>query len=168
MSQPFNHLKVIDLSNSTHFAEFEDFTVGPNLEKLILVCCFSLSEIHPSIKHLKRLIRLDLSECTSLIKLPKEINGLSSLQTLELGSCYALGKLPDSLRRLKSLRELDICGSGIKCLPQSIFLLENIELISCGRGGNQMIGSAIRENIISHRTIGKCYLPGTFRSGLLG
>ena len=168
MSQPFYNLKVIDLSDSTYFTEFKDFTVVPNLEELILYNCFSLSEIHPSIKHLKKLIRLDLSFCSSLKKLPEEINGLSSLQTLELSGCYALEKLPDSLVGLKSLRELDIYYSGIKCLPQSIFLLENIELIYRDRFGNQMIESAIKENIISHRTIGKCCLPGTFRSGLHG
>ena len=117
MSQPFDNLKVIDLSYSASFTGFEDFTVVPNLEELILVCCFGLSEIHPSIKHLKRLILLNLDFCTSLEKLPEEINGMTSLQTLKLSGCFKLKKLPDNLEQLKNLTNLDKVGSGITQLP---------------------------------------------------
>lgn len=157
--QPFNNLKVIDINCSEYFNKFEDFTAVPNLEKLILECCTSLSEIHPSIKVLKKLILLSLRFCIKLKRLPKEINGLASLQILDLYGCSNICQLPDDWDHLKRLRNLDIRGTGITHLPSSIFLMKNLELLSCNR--EEMVESAIRENIIN-RTIAKCFLPGSF------
>ncbi|KAF3447700.1 hypothetical protein FNV43_RR08403 [Rhamnella rubrinervis] len=153
------HLKVIDLSFSRSFTKLEDFTIVPNLEALILNGCTKLSEIHPSIEHLKRLILLELEDCTSLDNLPEKINGLTSLQTLKLSGCCNLERLPYNLDHLKSLRNLEIKGSGIKQLPSSIFLMEKLETVSCDE---KMIQSATRENIISYRTTGKCFFPRSF------
>ncbi|KAF3449659.1 hypothetical protein FNV43_RR10390 [Rhamnella rubrinervis] len=150
------NLKVINLSNSQYFTKFDDFTVVPNLEELILSGCRKLSEIHPSIGNLKKLVLLDLEGCQSLEKLPEEINGLASLQTLKLRRCFKLEKLADNLEQLKNLRNLDIEDSGIEQLPSSIFLMENVESVS---GNEKIIGSVIRENIISYRTTGKWFSP---------
>ncbi|KAF3448851.1 hypothetical protein FNV43_RR09566 [Rhamnella rubrinervis] len=162
--EPLHKLKVIDLSFSSHFSKFEDFSVFPNLESLILVGCERLSEIHPSIKYLKKLIVLDMQLCRSLEKLPEDLNGLTSLQTLELFYCFMLRKLPDNLEQLKSLRNLNIRASGIRHLPSSIFLMENLESLSCDN--EKMIESAIRRNIISYHTIDKFFFPGSFRTSL--
>ncbi|KAF3449633.1 hypothetical protein FNV43_RR10364 [Rhamnella rubrinervis] len=158
IDMPLHHLKVIDLTPSIHYTKFEHFTVVPNLEKLILKGCWKLSEIHPSIKHLKKLILLDLS-FTSLEKLPEAINSLASLETLNLGGHYKLKKCPDNLEQLKSLRNINISESGIRHLPSSFFLIKNLESVRCDE---KMIESAIRENIISFRTTGKCFFPNWF------
>ncbi|KAF3449623.1 hypothetical protein FNV43_RR10354 [Rhamnella rubrinervis] len=85
----------------------------------------------PPLHSLRSLLNLEF--CTSLKKLPKGINDLASVQTLELVGCLKLGKLPDNLEQLKSLRNLRIEASVIKNLPSSIFLLENLESVYCGK-----------------------------------
>ncbi|KAF3439599.1 hypothetical protein FNV43_RR17877 [Rhamnella rubrinervis] len=158
--KPLYNLKVMDLSFSPSFANFEDFTVVPNLETLNLQHCVKLRKIHPSIGRLKKLISLNLDGCTSLEELPVEINGLASLRTLTLVGCFNLKNLPDNLERLKSLRNLDIKDSSIKHLPSSIFLMENVQSVSSD--DEEMIESAVRENIISYRITGKSLFPGSF------
>ena len=149
-------MKAIDLTHSHYFTKFEDYRAVPNLETLILEDCIELSEIHPSIKHLKKLILLNLGNCRSLKKLPEEINGLASLQTLIFYGCSKIEKLPDNFEQLKSLRKLDMIGTGIKYLPSSILLMENLESVDCIE---KMKESVIRENIISYRTTGMSYFP---------
>ncbi|KAF3447684.1 hypothetical protein FNV43_RR08387 [Rhamnella rubrinervis] len=137
--------------------------VVPNLQILYLCGCEKLSEIHPSIKHLKSLIKLDLKRCRSLKELPEEINGLTSLQSLNIVGCSKIEKLPDNFEKLKSLRNLEIKDSGIKHLPSSIFLMENLKSAFCEK---EMIKSAVTENIISYSTTGKCFISGWFCSSL--
>ncbi|KAF3449650.1 hypothetical protein FNV43_RR10381 [Rhamnella rubrinervis] len=157
------NLKVIDLSYSQYFTKFDDFTVVPYLEELILSGCRKLSEIHPSIGNLEKLALLDMEGCESIEKLPEEIYCLASLQTLKLCRCFKLEKLADNVEQLKSLRNLDIEYSGIKQLPSSIFLMENLESVS---GNENIIQSGVRENIISYRTASKCFSPDWFCASL--
>ncbi|KAF3449622.1 hypothetical protein FNV43_RR10353 [Rhamnella rubrinervis] len=131
--KPLYKLKVIDLSNSQFFTEFEDFKVFPNLEKLILQGCGKMSVIHPSITLLNKLVVLNLEFCTSLKKFPEGINHLASLQTLKLVGCLELKELPVNLEQLKSLRKLEIDASVIKSLPISIFHMENLQSLYYGK-----------------------------------
>ncbi|CDP19813.1 unnamed protein product [Coffea canephora] len=66
-------LKYINLSYSQKLIRTPDFTGIPNLERLILEDCSSLTEIHPSAGYLKRLQLFNLRNCTSLRSLPKQI-----------------------------------------------------------------------------------------------
>ncbi|KAF3437652.1 hypothetical protein FNV43_RR20408 [Rhamnella rubrinervis] len=125
---PLRNLKIIDLSYSEYFSNFEDFTVVPNLERLILEGCKELSEIDDSITSLEKLISRNLASCKSLKKLPKRITGMNSLEILNLNSCSALRELPEDCGRLKSLKEVDVRGSGISHLLSSIFLVENLKV----------------------------------------
>ncbi|KAF3447680.1 hypothetical protein FNV43_RR08383 [Rhamnella rubrinervis] len=134
---------------------WNNFAVVPNLQILYLLNCHKLSEIDPSIIHLKRLIILNLQFCRSLKKLPEEINCLASLQRLSITACSKIEKLPDNLEQLKNLTNLDIDRSGTKHLPSSIFFMEKLEFIRCGE---EMKKSAVRENIISYRTTSKWLL----------
>ncbi|KAF3447685.1 hypothetical protein FNV43_RR08388 [Rhamnella rubrinervis] len=159
-----NQLVQLNLRYSKIEQLWNDFAVVPNLQVLDLYGCNRLSEIHPSIERLERLIRLDLNYCTSLKKLPKEISGVTSLQHLGIRRCYRFEKLPDNLEQLKNLRYLDIYHSGIKHLPSSIFLMENLEYVDYEDEG--MIKSAVRENILSYRITGKCFISSWFCSRL--
>ncbi|KAF3437650.1 hypothetical protein FNV43_RR20406 [Rhamnella rubrinervis] len=127
-AQPLRNLKIIDLRYSEYFSNFEDFTVVPNLERLILEGWKELSQIDDSITSLEKLILLNLGYCKSLKKLPKRITGMNSLEILNLNSCSALRELPEDCGRLKSLKEVDVRGSGISHLPSSIFLVENLKV----------------------------------------
>ncbi|KAF3447864.1 hypothetical protein FNV43_RR08570 [Rhamnella rubrinervis] len=142
---------------------WNNFAVVPNLQILYLCGCEKLSEIHPSIKHLKSLIKLDLKRCRSLKEFPEEINGLTSLQSLNIVGCSKIEKLPDNFEKLRSLRNLEIKDSGIKHLPSSIFLMESLKSAFCEK---EMIKSAVTENIISYSTTGKCFISGWFCSSL--
>ncbi|KAF3447869.1 hypothetical protein FNV43_RR08575 [Rhamnella rubrinervis] len=145
----------LNLWNSNIKQLWNNFAVVPNLQILYLFNCHKLSEIDPSIEHLKRLIILNLQFCRSLKKLPEEINCLASLQRLNITACSKVEKLPDNLEQLKNLTNLDIDRSGIKHLPSSIFFMEKLEFIRCGE---EMKKSAVRENIISYRTTSKWLL----------
>ncbi|KAF3447862.1 hypothetical protein FNV43_RR08568 [Rhamnella rubrinervis] len=138
---------------------WNNFAVVPNLQILYLCGCKKLSAIHPSIKHLKSLIRLDLMLCRSLKELPEEMNGLASLQNLNIVGCSKIEKLPENFEQLKSLRNLEMKDSGIKHLPSSIFHMENLKSAFCEK---EMLKSAVTENIISYRTTGKCFISGWF------
>ena len=70
-------LKHNDLSYSKDLIMIPDVTEAPNLEKLILKDCTSLSKIHPSLGNLKKLISLDLNGCVCLESLPCKISSES-------------------------------------------------------------------------------------------
>nr|XP_048336975.1 disease resistance protein RPV1-like [Ziziphus jujuba var. spinosa] len=122
--KPLNNLKTIDISYSTNLRKFEDFGVVPNLEKLILVACVNLSEIHPSITLLERLTILNLKACNSLQNLPTSIGGLKSLNVLNLEGCVSLTDLPQDLGMATYLEQLILedCRNLVEIPPPSDFL----------------------------------------------
>nr|XP_048336979.1 disease resistance protein RPV1-like [Ziziphus jujuba var. spinosa] len=146
--KPLNNLKTIDISYSTNLRKFEDFGVVPNLEKLILVACVNLSEIHPSITLLERLTILNLKACNSLQNLPTSIGGLKVSQC-----CVSLTNLPEDLGLLNSLEELNLRGISVedRDLPSSIALLENLKTLSCcgGRQWNNMMNIIVGKGLSS-------------------
>ena len=75
-------LKHIDLNDSKDLIMTPDVTEAPNLEKLILKGCTSLSKIHTSLEDHKKLILLNLDGCLCLERLPYMI----SLESLEIFS----------------------------------------------------------------------------------
>ncbi|KAI9070445.1 hypothetical protein K1719_047590, partial [Acacia pycnantha] len=64
-------LKILNLSYSSYLVRTPDFSKLPNLEKLILKDCRSLSKIHDSIEFLDKLLLLDLENCIGFQSLPK-------------------------------------------------------------------------------------------------
>jgi len=102
----------------------------PNLERLNLEGCESLSEIHPSLEVLKKLILLSLKGCRNLLSLPSGICGLTSLRVLNLSGCSQLDHLPEQLGSLVQLEELIASGAGIRKVPSSITRLKNLKFLS--------------------------------------
>ncbi|XP_031476342.1 disease resistance protein RUN1-like isoform X7 [Nymphaea colorata] len=147
------HERVLDLSCCGCLNVTSNFTMAPNLEKLILDECYMLKEVDDSIGSLKKLVFLSIRECVSLEKLPSEIYGLSSLvvfnlegcsnlvafpqfpptnsiigfpklEQLILRDCQSLEVLPD-LHKFQSLRSLHI--DGCQCLDhRRKHLFENV------------------------------------------
>ncbi|KAG6783363.1 hypothetical protein POTOM_012810 [Populus tomentosa] len=76
-------------------------------------------------KHLRylRLCQLDL------VTLPEEVSALLNLQTLILEDCLQLASLPD-LENLKHLRHLNLEGTGIERLPESLERLINLRYLN--------------------------------------
>ncbi|CAL1363340.1 unnamed protein product [Linum trigynum] len=128
----FSNLKIMNLSHSHNLTKTPDFTAMQKLERLILEDCTSLSEIHPSIGTLQKLIHLNLSGCNKITKLPigimeslqellldgtniqqlpESICSFGKLSTLSLKDCKSLHGVPKNIANLSNhLKILDISG----------------------------------------------------------
>ncbi|KAL5560846.1 hypothetical protein UlMin_037057 [Ulmus minor] len=95
----------INLSNCKCLTRTPSFSMTPNLERLTLEGCESLSEIHPSLEVLNKLVLLNLKGCKNLLSLPSGICGLTSLKVLNLSGCSHLHHLPEKLGSLVQLVE---------------------------------------------------------------
>uniref|UniRef100_A0A6N2KM17 Disease resistance protein Roq1-like winged-helix domain-containing protein n=1 Tax=Salix viminalis TaxID=40686 RepID=A0A6N2KM17_SALVM len=127
-----NKLKILNLSYSKCLVKTPNFRGLPSLERLILVECTSLVEVHQSIGNLKSLVLLNLERCYSLKSLPESMGSLKCLQTLNVTRCSQLEKLPDSLGGLESLTELFAKGTAMKQLPTSARYLKKLTKLSFG------------------------------------
>ena len=120
---------LINLSNCQYLTKTPNFNTTPNLERLILSGCKNLSEIHPSIGVLKKLVLLNLKGCESLKVLLKEMS-LESLKTLILSGCLKLNKFPEIVGKMEELTELYLDGTAIVELPVSIKHLNGLTLLN--------------------------------------
>ncbi|XP_052209309.1 disease resistance protein RUN1-like [Diospyros lotus] len=99
-------LKILDLSHSRNLFATPDFSMLPNLERLVLKNCTRLVKVNESIGLLQRLVFLNLRNCQKLKKLPKAICKLKSLETLDISGCINLEELPTELGNMDSLTVL--------------------------------------------------------------
>ncbi|MED6119776.1 hypothetical protein PIB30_014826 [Stylosanthes scabra] len=129
-------LKVLNLNHSHNLTQTPDFSYLPNLEKLLLKDCPSLSSISDTIGHLKRILLINLEDCTSLGNLPRSIYKLKSLNTLIISGCSMIDKLEEDLEQMKSLVTLIADKTAITQVPFSIVRSKSIGYVSlCGYEG---------------------------------
>ncbi|KAK4269987.1 hypothetical protein QN277_023077 [Acacia crassicarpa] len=134
--QLLKNMKILNLSHSTYLMHTPNFSKMPNLEKLILKDCPSLSMIHHSIGHLDKIHLINLKDCTSLHTLPRSIYKLQCLKTLILSGCLKIEKLEEEIEQMHSLTTLIADNTAITQAPISLARLENIGYISiCGYQG---------------------------------
>ncbi|KAB2631679.1 TMV resistance protein N-like [Pyrus ussuriensis x Pyrus communis] len=129
IKKPLEKLKIIKLSYSQSLIKTPDFSEVPNLERLILEGCTSLSDIHPSITGLKRLVLLNLKDCKSLRSLPSSIE-LKSLRIFVLSGCTKLKKFPKIVGNMEHLFKLSLDGTAIRELPSTIDHLPGLVYLS--------------------------------------
>jgi hypothetical protein len=115
-------LKILNLSYSKHLTHTPDFSKLPNLEKLIMNDCSSLSQLHHSIGDLKKILLINLKDCTSLSNLPEEVYQLASLETLILSGCSNIDQLEGDMEQMKPWTN----GTGVKEILYSIQGLKTI------------------------------------------
>ncbi|CAN6564246.1 unnamed protein product [Malus baccata var. baccata] len=132
-SKSLHNLKTLDLSNSYSLLKSPDFSQVPNLEELILLDCSSLSEIHHSIGHLKRLSLVNLKGCRKLISLPSDFYKSKSVETLLLNRCSRFIELHEDIGEMISLTTLEAHGTAIREVPPSIVGLKNLTRLSLDR-----------------------------------
>lgn len=102
-------MKILDLSHSHGLIATLDFSLCPNLEKLILIDCEGLINVHESIGNLDRLVYLNMKDCKSLRMLPKTIGMLKLLDTLILSGCSNLNNSTiEMIRSIESLKVLEL------------------------------------------------------------
>ncbi|XP_050115658.1 disease resistance protein RPV1-like isoform X2 [Malus sylvestris] len=129
-SKSLHNLKTLDLSYSCSLKKSPDFSQVPNLEELILKRCHRLSEIHPSIGHLKRLSLVNLQQCYELISLPGDFYKSKSVETLLLNYCYEFREVHEDIGEMISLRTLEAYDTAIREVPPSIVRLKNLTRLS--------------------------------------
>ncbi|XP_050115631.1 disease resistance protein RPV1-like isoform X8 [Malus sylvestris] len=132
-SKSLHNLKTLDLSHSYSLQKSPDFSQVPNLKELILKDCNSLSEIHPSIGHLKRLSLVNLRKCCELISLPRDFYKSKSVETLLLDGCWKFREVHEDIREMISLRTLEAADTAITQVPPSIVGLKNLTRLSLDR-----------------------------------
>ncbi|KAK9911049.1 hypothetical protein M0R45_034974 [Rubus argutus] len=104
-------LKSLDLSHSHGITVSTDFSACANLEKLVLVDCAGLIDVHGSIGKLKRLVCLNLKDCKNLRMLPNKVSNLKLLETLVISGCTNLNRSSvELMRSMESLKVLEMDG----------------------------------------------------------
>ncbi|CAL2241125.1 unnamed protein product [Prunus armeniaca] len=121
-------LKILDLSNSHELTETGDFSLVPNLERLILEDCVSLVDVHESIGNLEKLVYLNMKDCKNIRKLPNSSSMLKSLETLIISGCSSLKEFPVEMGKMESLKvfradEFPISRLQSTTLPCSLVVL---------------------------------------------
>ncbi|PWA88784.1 toll/interleukin-1 receptor (TIR) domain-containing protein [Artemisia annua] len=126
----------------------------PNLEILVLYRSkLRTLDFGNSICKLKHLKYLEFRSCFHLVKLPEDIGRLESLETLiltdrmllqdlpnsicnmkclnelSLRGCIRVVELPEDIGCLEGLKKLNIFGTGITRLPESIFRLRGLCIV---------------------------------------
>ncbi|CAN6688287.1 unnamed protein product [Malus baccata var. baccata] len=96
------NLKVIDLKYSSNLTEVPNLSGSPEIEHINLHSCKNLVKIPGCFQHLDKLTYLDLRDCTSLKYIPE---------------------MP------KNVEFLDLHGSGLQELPNSVWSLEKISYL---------------------------------------
>jgi len=134
--QRMEKLKILNLSHSHYLTRSPDFSNMPNLEKLVLKDCPTLSEVSPSIGNLNKIVLINLEDCISLCSLPRSIYKLKSLKTFILSGCLKIDKLEEDLEQMESLTTLIAKNTAITRVPFSMVRSKSIGYISlCGYEG---------------------------------
>ncbi|KAM1031549.1 hypothetical protein ACFX2C_035322 [Malus domestica] len=97
-----------------------------NLQVIDLRGCSNLIEV-PNLSGSLKIVEINLGRCRSLVEIPSYFQHLDKLTHLELRDCTRLGYLPEMPG---NIRYLDLRGSGIKELPESVWSNENIAYLN--------------------------------------
>ncbi|MED6149422.1 hypothetical protein PIB30_062233 [Stylosanthes scabra] len=121
-------LKSINLSFSKNLNQTPDFSEVPNLESLVLEGCTSLTIIHSSLVHLKKIVQLNLKDCKKLKALTGKME-MSSLKYLDFSGCSELKTVPEFGGCMKHLSMLSFEGTAITKLPSSLGCLVGLAVL---------------------------------------
>ncbi|KAF8036093.1 hypothetical protein BT93_C1939, partial [Corymbia citriodora subsp. variegata] len=119
-------LKVLSIVTCSGIKTIPKISKCLGLERLTIESCNNLERIESFIGSLQSLIELNIKSCIYLRDLPEEVGALVKLKHFSLSECTKLSKLPGSLGNLTSLTELDLSGTSIRELPNSIAELKSL------------------------------------------
>lgn len=115
-----------------------NFSLAPNLERLILEGCASLVDIHESIGNLKRLVYLNMKDCKKIRNLPKNLFMVKVLGTLIVSGCSNLNEFPAELKKMASLKVLDVAE-----IPFTQLMTTTREVKSCLRRNPEIFWASL-------------------------
>ncbi|KAJ9551863.1 hypothetical protein OSB04_015908 [Centaurea solstitialis] len=104
-----------------------------HLKCLELNLCWHLEKLPEDLGRLECLEKLILIECVLLREIPDNICKMKCLRYFHLKYSVAVKKLPEEFGCLTCLEELNIEGTGITQLPQSVFLLKGLRIVASMR-----------------------------------
>ncbi|PWA40917.1 disease resistance protein (TIR-NBS-LRR class) family [Artemisia annua] len=110
-----------------------------HLKSLEIISCRLLEKLPEDIGRLQCLEKLIVKDCIFLRDIPNNICEMDRLEYLDLTGCIRIEELPEEIGRLECLNELDITGTGINRLSQSIFQLRGLNI----RGSTQILEHCI-------------------------
>ncbi|XP_028806100.1 TMV resistance protein N [Neltuma alba] len=122
-------LKFIDLSHSTNLMRTSNFDRTPNLQRLILKGCTKLVEVHCSLGQHKNLVIVNFEGCKSIKNLPTKLE-MNCLETFILSGCSKVKRLPEFGKGMTCLSELNVKGTAISKLPQSLVNLTGLAILN--------------------------------------
>ncbi|MDV2451947.1 type III secretion system effector XopAE [Xanthomonas hortorum] len=116
-----SQLTQLSVSHSSHLRELPE-SIGnmQGLKSLEVASNSKLEQLPGGLTRLHRLEELNLSSNRRLTQLPEDIGKMSGLTKLSLKDCAALRHLPDNVEDLSQLQLLDLRGTGLRTLPQSL------------------------------------------------
>ncbi|KAJ9551760.1 LOW QUALITY PROTEIN: hypothetical protein OSB04_015805 [Centaurea solstitialis] len=131
----FNSLKLESIEIMGAKLRTLNLALTPNLKRLNLTKCSHLVELQaPEDLGLLECLEVQiLWECTVLQDIPNSICKMKRLRYFYLADCVAVEKLPEGLGRLECLKELNIEGTNIRHLPQSIFEKKGLLIVGFRR-----------------------------------
>ena len=132
-------MKTIRLKSCEFITKLPDLYC-PNLEKLDLIDCKNLIEVHESFGFLEKLKEWNLYSCSQLQILPSTLM-LKSLEMFRLSDCTRLEKFPDIHPEMKCLNHLELSHSGIRELPSSLLYLTGFASLDNSKVTNFLVGA---------------------------
>ncbi|KAK9200606.1 hypothetical protein WN944_015804 [Citrus x changshan-huyou] len=140
-------LKSVDLHHSDNLTRMLEPSEIPNLERINLSNCKSLSYFPLYFQNvnnmLSRVVRLDLSYC-AIMEIPQDIDCLSSLKELNLrGNNFR--SLPASIGSLSSLTRMNLVENKLESLPASIGCLSSLESLHLTRNNLVSLPISIKQ-----------------------
>ncbi|CAL5443110.1 unnamed protein product [Camellia sinensis] len=160
----FNHFNYSHIPSA--FAHF------PNLTHLNLSFSSFSGSIPSEIRHLSKLVSLDLSSYFDQLRLEPHnfrmmLKNLTQLQELVLHDVNISSVVPMSLTNMSSLTHLDLTFTGLHGKsPDSIFHLPNLQILSLG-DNQDLTGNLPKVNWSSSSSLQQLYLWSTSFSGEL-
>nr|XP_043634338.1 disease resistance protein Roq1-like isoform X2 [Erigeron canadensis] len=88
------NLKFVKLQRLDCLTRIPDVSGAPNIERLVLLNCKNLVEVHESLGSHKKLVKWDMIGCERLRHLPSRIE-MESFKVLRLSKCYTLERFPE-------------------------------------------------------------------------
>ncbi|CBI17033.3 unnamed protein product, partial [Vitis vinifera] len=125
-------LGVLNLNGCSNLVAFPEIMEDMEDLRELLLSKTPITELPPSIEHLKGLEHLELKNCENLVTLPDSIGNLTHLRSLCVRNCSKLHNLPDNLRSLQwCLRRLDLAGCNLMkgAIPSDLWCLSLLRFL---------------------------------------
>jgi Leucine-rich repeat (LRR) protein len=127
------NLDHIDLSHSSHLHMLpKSFGNLINLKYIGLSHSLQLRMLPVSFGNLIRLKCLDLSWCSNLTISRETLGNVSTLECIDLSYCKKIEILPPQILHQRYLKKLDLRGTNMKEMPNSIGELGDLEVLEVG------------------------------------